>query len=73
MTVLQVLDVCKNRLVDFPDSICDLEMLKKLNLERNMLAVVPDRLKYLSLIELRIGHNAIESLPDDMFEDNLGE
>ena len=73
MTVLQVLDICKNRLVDFPDGICDLDMLKKLNLERNSLAVLPNRLKYLKLVELRVGHNALESLPDDMFMYDLGE
>ncbi len=73
MTVLQVLDVCKNRLVDFPESLCDLEMLKKLNLERNQLAVLPYRLRYLKLVELRIGHNAVEYLPNDLFEVDLGE
>lgn len=73
MTVLQVLDVSKCRLVDFPDALCDFEMLKKLNMERNQLVMVPNRIKLLGLVELRIGHNSIESLPDDMFEGRLGE
>ena len=73
MSVLQVLDLSKNRIIDFPDSMCDFLMLKKLNLERNQLSILPERIGQLALVELRIGHQSIETLPDDMFEGRLGE
>ena len=72
MSVLQVLDLSKNRLIDIPDTLCDLLMLKKANFERNCLIGVPKRIGNLPLIELRIGHNSIEMLPDDMFAGPLG-
>jgi Leucine-rich repeat (LRR) protein len=72
MSVLQVLDLSKNRLIDIPDSLCDLLMLKKVNFERNVLLGVPDRIGLLSLVELRIGHNNIEALPNNMFAGPLG-
>lgn len=72
LTVLQVLDVAKNRLTEVPEVLCDLRMLKKLNLEKNRIAVLPDRFKVLPLVELKIGHNRMQSLPDDLFSHALG-
>lgn len=56
-----------------PDIICDLSALKKLNLERNRLSLLPDRVKMLGLVELKIGHNMIQSLPNDFFSHRLGK
>jgi len=72
MSVLQVLDVSKNRIIDIPDTFCDFLMLKKANFERNAICNIPQRINQLSLIELRIGHNNLQALPDDMFTGNLG-
>jgi len=62
-----------NQIIDLPDLLCDISTLLKLNVERNKLSQVPPRIKALNLVELRIGHNSIEMLPDDMFEGPLGE
>jgi len=72
MSVLQVLDVSKNRIIDIPDTFCDFLMLKKANFERNAICNIPQRINQLSLVELRIGHNNLQALPDDMFTGNLG-
>jgi len=61
-----------NQVIDIPDLLCDVTTLKKLNIEKNKLINIPPRIKMLGLIELRIGHNSIETLPDDMFDGPLG-
>ncbi len=73
MSVLMTLNLAKNRIVDIPDVICDISSLRKLNLEMNRLSAIPNRIGQLYLIELRLGHNRLEYLPDDMFTGNLGE
>ena len=73
MSVLMTLNLAKNRISDMPDVICDISSLRKLNLESNRLSVIPNRIGRLFLIELRLGHNRLEFLPDDMFTGNLGE
>ena len=66
------LNLRKNRIVDIPDQFCDLTNLKKLNFEMNKLVGVPRRLGCLPCVELRLGHNRIEALPDDLFSAELG-
>ncbi len=73
MSVLMTLSLAKNRIVDVPDVICDISSLRKLNLEMNRLTAIPNRIGQLFLIELRLGHNRLEFLPEDMFAGNLGE
>lgn len=73
MVELKSLNLAKNRIVDFPDTICDLRSLRVLNMEKNKLLNVPLRIGKLNVIELRIGHNRIESLPEDMFDSSLGK
>jgi hypothetical protein len=69
---LKTLNLSKNRFTDCPDNICDLRDLKVLNLEKNRLQAVPVSIAKLAVVELRIGHNQIESLPGDMFAGELG-
>ena len=66
------LNVSKNRLVDVPDTICDLKYLKKLNVESNCLLTLPLRISDMTLLELKIGHNRIEILEDEIFDGPLG-
>eukprot|EP01035_Chromulina_nebulosa_P028407 gene28407-37499_t len=73
LTDLKLLNVSKNRIVDFPDGVCELSGLKVLNLEKNRLLTIPIRLSQLSVVDLKIGHNRIEFLPDNIFSSNLGK
>lgn len=73
LRALKTLNLSKNRISDLPDSLCDLEELKVLNVECNRLKAVPVRMALLNVVELRIGHNMIERLSDDIFEFNLGK
>ena len=66
------LNVSKNRLVDIPDTICDLKYLKKLNVESNNLLNLPLRISEMTLLELKVGHNRIELLDDELFDGPLG-
>jgi Leucine rich repeat len=61
------LNVSKNRLREFSEKICNLKNLKKLNLERNDLLNIPVQVSLMTLVELKIGHNRIEKLADDLF------
>lgn len=70
---LKVLNLAKNRLQDVPSSICHLLNLRTLSLEKNKLTIIPRLLNRLSLVDLRIGHNRIENLEDDLFAHELGE
>lgn len=72
ITSLQTINLSKNRIRDLPDLFCDMSQLKKLNLEGNKLTCLPTRIKIMRLVELRVGHNNIEILPDDMFSESLG-
>ena len=72
LTALKLLNIAKNRIVDFPNAVCDLTNLKLLNLEKNRLQSIPLRIAQLNVVDLRIGHNRIEYLPDDLFASNLG-
>jgi hypothetical protein len=69
---LEHLDLARNRLYEITEDLCSGTMLKKLNLEGNCLITLPRRIKELSLVELRVGYNRLEWLPNDMFEGNLG-
>jgi Leucine-rich repeat (LRR) protein len=70
---LKVLNLGKNRLAEVPDVICHLETLRVLNLEKNKLCTLPPYISRLSLVDLRVGHNRIECLADDIFALELGE
>lgn len=73
VTELKVLIVSKNRLVDIPEAICSLKSLRVLNVEKNQLINLPKSISYTNLIELRIGHNYIEVLSNDLFSFSLGK
>eukprot|EP01038_Epipyxis_sp_PR26KG_P010659 gene10659-14314_t len=68
---LKVLNLAHNRINDFPESLCYLSAMKILNIEKNKLKFLPKKISNLFLIELRIGYNMIEYLPDDIFSYNL--
>ena len=67
------MNVSKNRIVEIPQSICNLKNLRKLNVERNCLLNVPLQIAQMTLLELQIGHNRIEELADDIFFGPLGQ
>lgn len=69
---LKTLNLSKNRINDCPDNLCELSELKVLNLEKNRLQFVPKSIGNLNLVDLRIGHNQIEILPEEIFAGNLG-
>eukprot|EP00981_Chlorochromonas_danica_P007020 scaffold1524_cov182-Ochromonas_danica.AAC.4 len=72
LTELKTLNLAKNRLVDLPVSLCWLQSLTVLNLEKNMLYFLPEEMKHMHLMELRVGHNRLESLSPTLFEEELG-
>lgn len=71
-TSLQTLHLDRNRIRMLPDAFCGISTLKKLTIEKNQLIAIPERMKHMSLIELRIGQNRIERLRDDLFSAELG-
>jgi hypothetical protein len=73
LTNLKVLLLAKNRLLDFPESACSLKSLRILNLEKNQLINLPKAITQLNLMELKIGHNFIESLENTLFQGPLGK
>lgn len=73
MSKMKNLNLAKNRLFDIPETLCDMKGLKVLNLEKNKLRYLPSRISQMELVELRIGHNQIERLADDMFSRRLGK
>jgi hypothetical protein len=70
---LKTLNLSKNRLNDVPESLCYLTSLRVLNLEKNRLINIPHYINQLSLLDFRIGHNQIEHLGDDLFNEQLGK
>lgn len=70
---LKVLNISKNRIYDCSDEISHLSELKILNIEKNYLHYIPHNISQLNVVELRIGHNQIEILPNDIFNSNLGK
>jgi Leucine-rich repeat (LRR) protein len=72
MSSLETLDLSRNRVYELTESICNNTNLKKLNIEGNNLICVPRRFKELNLVELRLGYNRLEWLPNDLFAANLG-
>lgn len=72
LTELKTLNLSKNRIYDVPDMISQLTSLKVLNLEKNRLRFIPSNFSRMNLIDLKIGHNFIEYLSDDLFMSNLG-
>jgi hypothetical protein len=70
---LKVLNVSKNRLLDFPEEICSLSSLRVLNIEKNSLINLPKSISSMNLLELRIGHNYLEKLENDLFSLSLGQ
>jgi len=73
LRALKTLNLAKNRIYDLSESICELTELKVLNVEKNKLSFVPASLATMKLVELKIGHNLIEVLPDELFLDELGK
>lgn len=69
---LKTLSLAKNRIADFPDNLCAMSDLKVLNIEKNRLQFLPNGIARLAVVDLRVGHNQIESLPGDMFAAELG-
>lgn len=63
----------KNKLRDIPENLADCTNLRILNIERNYLLFLPESFSRLFLLELRIGHNLIEFLPQFLFSGNLGK
>jgi len=54
-------------LVDFPESLCQLKQLKKLDLYNNQLVTIPKCIKNLSnLEELDLQYNSLKSLPNEL-------
>lgn len=72
LTELKVLNLAKNRLIDLPAAMCKLLSLTVLNVEKNDLYFLPEALRGMHLLELRVGHNRIERLSADLFGDALG-
>lgn len=73
LTKLEVLLLNRNRFHYIPDSLCSLTTMRKLCIECNDLVLLPDRIRIMHLEELRVGHNQIESLADNLFDDALGQ
>jgi hypothetical protein len=73
MTKMKNLNLSKNRLFDVPETLCDMKGLKVLNLEKNRLRYLPTKISQMELVELKIGHNQIERLADDIFARRLGK
>lgn len=73
MSKMKNLNLAKNRLFDIPETLCDMKGLKVLNLEKNRLRYLPSRISNMELVELKIGHNQIERLNDDIFARRLGK
>eukprot|EP01033_Poteriospumella_lacustris_P006153 gene6153-4417_t len=72
-TQLKVLHLGKNRLGEVPDEVCHLENLRVLNLEKNKLTLLPRYINRMALVDLRVGHNKLESLAEDLFQFELGD
>lgn len=70
---LTVLNAGKNRIQMIPKEFSGLERLKTLIVERNSIIDVPIGFRDLQLVELRLGYNRIEWLPDDLFAGQLGK
>lgn len=70
---LHILNVSRNRIRDLPYTIYKCKYLKKLNVEINRLTKIPEQLSETNIVELRIGHNFIDYLPDDLFDKSLGK
>mmetsp|Transcript_35485 Transcript_35485/g.66233 ORF Transcript_35485/g.66233 Transcript_35485/m.66233 type:complete len:1350 (-) Transcript_35485:239-4288(-) len=69
---LRTLNLARNRILIFPFCMSGLTALVRLNVENNKLKRLPESIKDLNLRTLRCGYNILESLPNDMFEGNLG-
>lgn len=72
LTALVTLNLSRNRLSDIPSTLCQVTGLRKLNLEINRFYSLPAEICHLSLIELKIGNNRIQSLAEDLFAYELG-
>ncbi len=70
---LKVLMLARNRIFDFPEDICKIASLRILNIEKNKLTKLPKLMNQMHLIDLRVGHNYLEKINDDLFSDNLGK
>lgn len=71
MDRLQTLILSKNRIADVPAPLCNLTNLKVLNLEKNKLYFLPGNMRNMNLVDLKVGHNMIEIISDDLFSGNL--
>ena len=60
---LTSLTLAGNRLKKFPIEICTLQKLDVVDLSRNQIDVIPDRLESLQAIELNLNQNRLSSLP----------
>ncbi len=72
---LKVFNVSQNRLTDIPQELLSSfqSSLISLNVEKNYLKDLPDTLCDTSLIELKVGHNQIEYLSNNLFTNNLAK
>ena len=70
---LKHLNLSRNRLCDIPELLCQCKGMKKLNIEKNFLNKIPIRFSEMKLVELRVGHNYIDYIPDELFYGNLGQ
>jgi len=68
---LEVLNVSLNNLSTVPPGLGALETLRVLNLEGNQLHRLPPGMGNLRLSELRVSHNRLEVLDEDLMDPNL--
>ena len=67
ITTLETLDLNSNQILEISDYICRFKNLKSLRLHGNLLSSLPDLSQFQHLIELDIGGNKIEKIPNEIF------
>lgn len=64
---LQEIDLSHNAFVTFPEALCQMEYIWRVNISHNSLVSLPDRIDNLkNLIELDVSQNNIQSLPPQL-------